>query len=137
MSLIDLSQAIQSIATSKLRTMLNTLGIVVGVAVTVIFVSTGESARQYVKEQVESVGFGANAMVIHPGKVDPPVEPSRLSFDDARKSIDTPTPTSTAAGRSTASSVSGSRGILRMKRRRASVQIRAPRFRRPDAAEPA
>jgi putative ABC transport system permease protein len=91
MSLIDLSQATQAISTAKLRTVLNTLGVVVGVAVTVIFVSAGESARQYVTNEVQSVGFGANAMVIHPGKIDPPVEPSRLSFDDAmaiRRDID-------------------------------------------------
>lgn len=70
---------------NRLRSLLTVLGVVIGVAIVILLVSMGESARQYVSEQVQSMGFGANVLVVHPGRIDPPVSASRLTYEDAQE----------------------------------------------------
>lgn len=79
----NINITVQTLAVNKLRSLLTMIGIAVGIAITIIFVSMGQSAQGFITGQIQSMGFGANAMVIHPGKMDPPIEPSKLTFDDA------------------------------------------------------
>jgi len=81
----NLKMAWDSIRSSRLRSFLSMLGVIVGVAVTVVLISVGESAKGFVTEQIESFGMGPNALVIHPGQIDPPVEPSKLTYEDVKK----------------------------------------------------
>jgi putative ABC transport system permease protein len=75
--------ALQLLNLNKGRSILTMVGITVGISITIIFVSMGQSAQGFITSQIESMGFGANAMVVHPGKMDPPVEPSKLTYEDA------------------------------------------------------
>jgi len=81
----NLEMAFEAIDTNKLRGSLMMLGVIVGVMVTIILISMGQSAKQYIADQIDSFGFGSNALVIHPGDMDPPVEPSKLTIEDARR----------------------------------------------------
>lgn len=60
------------------------LGVIIGVALVIVLVSLGESARTFVDEQMHGLGFGSNALIIHPGKMDPPIEASKLRYEDIR-----------------------------------------------------
>jgi putative ABC transport system permease protein len=81
----NVEMAFEAIDTNKLRGSLMMLGVVVGVMVTIILISMGQSAKQYIADQINSFGFGPNCLVIHPGDIDPPIEPSKLTFEDARR----------------------------------------------------
>jgi putative ABC transport system permease protein len=81
----NLNIAVQTLALNKLRSFLTMLGIAVGIGITIIFVSMGQSAQGFITNQIQSMGFGSNALVVHPGKMDPPIEPSKLTYDDAEQ----------------------------------------------------
>lgn len=80
----SLLSAIESLRANKLRSTLTMLGVIIGVAMVIMLVSLGEAAKIYVSQLMGGMGFGANALVIHPGKLDPPIEPSKMSTVDAR-----------------------------------------------------
>lgn len=77
--------ALEALAANRLRAGLTMLGVVIGVALVITLVSLGEAASAYVNQEVGGMGFGSNAMVIHPGKLDPPIEPSKLTLSDMRE----------------------------------------------------
>lgn len=79
------ASAVDSLAANKVRSGLTMLGVVIGVALVIILVSLGESAKTFVDDQMRGIGFGRNGMVIHPGKMDPPIEPSKLRLEDSRE----------------------------------------------------
>jgi putative ABC transport system permease protein len=81
----NLGIALQLLKLNKGRTILTMVGITVGISITIIFVSMGQSAKGFITGQIESMGFGTNAMVVHPGKMDPPIEPSKLTYNDAEQ----------------------------------------------------
>jgi putative ABC transport system permease protein len=80
-----LGSAFESLAANKVRSGLTMLGVVIGVALVIILVSLGESARLFVDDQMRGIGFGRNGLIIHPGKMDPPIEPSKLRLEDSRE----------------------------------------------------
>ncbi len=76
---------------NKLRTFLTMIGIVVGVTTVIVLVSLGEAVSGYVEGMLGGLGFGKNALSIHSGKVDPPIERSllRLSHvEDIQREVD-------------------------------------------------
>jgi len=75
----------ESLLANKVRSGLTMLGVVIGVALVIILVSLGEAARTFVDDQMKGMGFGSNALIIHPGKMDPPIEPSKMRFEDCRE----------------------------------------------------
>ncbi len=79
----NLTSALEALQVNRVRSMLTMSGIIIGVALVIILVSLGESAKLYVSDMLGGMGFGANALVLHPGKMDPPIEPSKLSYRDA------------------------------------------------------
>ncbi|MEW6284359.1 MAG: ABC transporter permease [Candidatus Eremiobacterota bacterium] len=81
----SLASALDSLRANKLRSALTMLGVIIGVGLVITLVSLGEAAKAYVNREVGSMGFGSNALVVHPGKMDPPIEPSRLSLSDSRE----------------------------------------------------
>lgn len=80
-----LTSALDSLAANKIRSGLTMLGVVIGVALVIILVSLGEAAKTFVNEEMKGLGFGNNALIIHPGKMDPPIEASKLRFEDAKE----------------------------------------------------
>ena len=80
-----LGSAFESLASNKIRSGLTMLGVVIGVALVIILVSLGESAKLFVDNQMRGIGFGRNGMIIHPGKMDPPIEPSKLRLEDSKE----------------------------------------------------
>ncbi|MBI4835276.1 MAG: ABC transporter permease [Planctomycetes bacterium] len=77
--------AVQTLLLNKFRSVLTMVGIAVGIGITIIFVSMGQSAQGFITAQIQSMGFGSNALVVHPGEMDPPIEPSKLTYDDAEQ----------------------------------------------------
>jgi ABC-type antimicrobial peptide transport system permease subunit len=67
MILIDAKIAIKSLRSTKLRTALTMLGIVIGVASVTMVLSLGEGAKQKVREQVSFLG--PDLLTVRPGKV--------------------------------------------------------------------
>ncbi|MBT9584163.1 ABC transporter permease [bacterium] len=80
-----IGSAFESLAANKVRSGLTMLGVVIGVALVIILVSLGESARLFVDDQMRGIGFGRNGLIIHPGRMDPPIEPSKLRLEDSRE----------------------------------------------------
>lgn len=80
-----LTSAWESLLANKVRSGLTMLGVVIGVALVIVLVSLGEAAETFVSSQMSGMGFGSNALIIHPGKMDPPVEPSKLRYEDCRE----------------------------------------------------
>ena len=69
--------ALEAIAANKGRSVLTTLGVIIGVASVVVLVSLGDGVRSYLGEQF--AGLGANLIVIQPGHTEtsgfgPPLE---------------------------------------------------------------
>ncbi len=86
MDLIEsLYSALESLRSNRMRSTLTMLGVIIGVAMVIVLVSLGEAAKLYVNNQMGGMGFGSNALVVHPGKLDPPIEPSKLTMADARE----------------------------------------------------
>jgi putative ABC transport system permease protein len=81
----NLGIALQTLSLNKTRSILTMMGITVGISITIIFVSMGQSAQGFIIGKIKSMGFGSNALIIHPGKMDPPIEPSKLTYDDAEQ----------------------------------------------------
>ncbi len=60
-----LKVAIKSIMKARMRSLLTTLGIIIGVSAVVVMVAIGDGAQQQVKEQIASLG--SNLIIITPG----------------------------------------------------------------------
>ncbi|MBU0630128.1 MAG: ABC transporter permease [Candidatus Margulisbacteria bacterium] len=63
-----LKLASQSLLANKLRTILTTMGVVIGVAAVITLVSMGEGAKSYVLNQISGWGVGSNSITIQPGE---------------------------------------------------------------------
>jgi len=75
--------AIQSLVGNKLRTMLTTAGVIIGVAAVITLVSMGEGAKTYVLDQVRGWGIGSNTLSVNPGKDDGHIPEITLTIEDA------------------------------------------------------
>ena len=83
-NLIDpLTIAYNSITANKLRSVLTTLGVIIGVAAVITLVSMGEGAKSYILNQVRGWGVGSNTMVINPGKEDGHIPELTMTYEDA------------------------------------------------------
>jgi len=80
----NVDMAFAALGASRFRTGLAVLGVTLGVGITILLVSIGQSAKVFVADKIRAVGFGSNVLVIHPGEIDPPVEPSKLTYEDAK-----------------------------------------------------
>ncbi|MCE1188215.1 MAG: ABC transporter permease [Ignavibacteria bacterium] len=60
-----LMAAVKSILKSRMRSLLTTLGIIIGVAAVIVMVSIGAGAQQQVEQQIASLG--SNLLIIFPG----------------------------------------------------------------------
>ena len=74
--------ALQSLIGSKLRTLLTTLGVVIGIASVITLVSMGEGAKSYILDQVRGWGMGANSLTLHPGKDEIAMPELTLTYAD-------------------------------------------------------
>lgn len=74
--------AFKSLLLNKLRSILTTLGVIIGVAAVITLVSMGEGAKSYILSQIGSWGMGANSLIIHPGTEDISVPELTLTYQD-------------------------------------------------------
>lgn len=74
--------ASSSIIANKLRSLLTTLGVIIGVTAVIMLVSMGEGSKSYILGQIGSWGVGANSLVIHPGKEEVGVPELTLTYGD-------------------------------------------------------
>lgn len=74
--------AYTSILSNKLRSLLTTLGVIIGVAAVITLVSMGEGAKSYILGQIGSWGLGANSLTIHPGKEEVALPQLTLTYGD-------------------------------------------------------
>lgn len=86
MNLVEsLRVALGSLATSKMRSALTMLGIVIGVAAVITLVSLGQGVQKMVTEEIK--GAGANLLFIFPGGFENQsafTAPPSLTYDDAQ-----------------------------------------------------
>lgn len=75
--------ALQSIYSHRLRSILTTLGVVIGVAAVITMVSMGEGAKFYVLNQVRGWGVGPNSITLSPGEDDGGIPELTLTYADA------------------------------------------------------
>jgi putative ABC transport system permease protein len=74
--------AFQSLLSNKVRSILTTLGVIIGVAAVITLVSMGEGAKSYILNQVRGWGMGANSLEIHPGKAETTIPEFSLTYSD-------------------------------------------------------
>ncbi|MFA6432009.1 MAG: ABC transporter permease, partial [Candidatus Margulisiibacteriota bacterium] len=74
--------ALKSILSNKLRSILTTMGVVIGVSAVITLVSMGEGAKSYVLNQVKGWGMGANSLEIHPGKEEMAMPELTITYED-------------------------------------------------------
>lgn len=79
--------AINSLAANKLRSILTTLGIIIGVFAIILLVSLGTGLQAYITNQISSLG--SNLIFVIPGRVGGPRQPggvltNKLLLSDAR-----------------------------------------------------
>ena len=60
--------ALDALTSSKLRSFLTMLGVVIGVTAVILLVSIGEGAKRYVEDQFESLG--TNVIILLPGRTE-------------------------------------------------------------------
>jgi len=76
--------AYNSILSNRLRSLLTTMGVIIGVAAVITLVSMGEGAKSYILTQIGSWGEGANSILIHPGKENSHTLELSLTYEDAQ-----------------------------------------------------
>ena len=79
-----LKLANQSLFSNKLRTVLTTMGVVIGVAAVITLVSMGEGAKSYIMNQVGSWGVGSNSITIQPGNENSHSIEMTMTYEDAQ-----------------------------------------------------
>lgn len=84
-SLVDpLRIAFNSLLSNRLRSLLTTLGVIIGVAAVITLVSMGEGAKSYILNQIGSWGVGSNSITIQPGNEENMSMPElTLTYEDA------------------------------------------------------
>ena len=75
--------AFKSLTSNKLRSILTTLGVIIGVAAVITLVSMGEGAKSYILNQIGSWGVGSNSLTINPGSGDVSVPELTLTYEDS------------------------------------------------------
>lgn len=79
--------AIDAIIANKLRSVLTTLGVIIGVSAVVLLVSIGQGAKNYVTQEIR--GWGSNLLFVMPGEVGfgsgEPSFTNKLRVEHARK----------------------------------------------------
>ena len=84
MNLIEpLKLALKSLLSNKLRSVLTTLGVIIGVAAVITLVSMGEGAKGYILNQIGAWGVGANSLTIHPGEENAHMVELTLTYEDS------------------------------------------------------
>ncbi len=88
----NLRLAMRALASNKMRTALTMLGIIIGVAVTILVVAIGQGASANVKATIDSLG--TNLLLIRPGprriqltaagRANPNVSSNKLTLQDAK-----------------------------------------------------
>ena len=85
-----ISTALLSIRQNKVRSLLTTLGVIIGVMSVILLISFGEAAQTYVEN--EFAGMGSNILIVTPGKQEttgmlPIVAGSfhKLTFENAKE----------------------------------------------------
>ena len=76
--------ALQSLLSNKFRSILTTLGVIIGVAAVITLVSMGEGAKSYILNQIGSCGVGSNSITVQPGTGDAAVPELTLTYEDAQ-----------------------------------------------------
>ncbi|MFA6549024.1 MAG: ABC transporter permease [Candidatus Margulisiibacteriota bacterium] len=76
--------AYSSLLSNRLRSLLTTLGVIIGVAAVITLVSMGEGAKSYIMNQVSSWGVGANSITINPGEENSHAIEMSLTYADAQ-----------------------------------------------------
>lgn len=74
--------AFRSLATTRLRSALTMLGVVIGITAVITLVAMGEAAKLYVNSQIQGWGVGTNTLQVAPGKSGVPVEAGKLTYRD-------------------------------------------------------
>jgi len=75
--------AFSSLLSNRLRSLLTTLGVIIGVAAVITLVSMGEGAKSYILTQIGSWGVGSNSITINPGEEDNTSMPElTLTYED-------------------------------------------------------
>ena len=74
--------ALGSLLSNKLRSLLTTLGVIIGVAAVITLVSMGEGAKSYIMNQVGSWGLGANSITIQSGADNAAIPELSLTYGD-------------------------------------------------------
>ncbi|HTY12834.1 MAG TPA: ABC transporter permease, partial [Candidatus Omnitrophota bacterium] len=74
--------AIGSLFSNKLRSILTTMGVIIGVAAVITLVSMGEGAKNYILTQIGSWGMGANSLLVHPGAEGSMVPTLSITYED-------------------------------------------------------
>ena len=64
-SLDGLLDALRSLRSNKMRSVLTTLGIIIGVGAVIVMVSVGNGAKEQINAMIERLG--ANVMMVRPG----------------------------------------------------------------------
>lgn len=104
MDLIELIRSsLRAIRTNKIRSVLTTLGIIIGVASVILLVSIGNGLQAFVTKQFQDLG--SNILFIAPGKVNissgggPPISAeAKFTFDDVRDIANLGAPITSAFG---------------------------------------
>ena len=89
MSFLELIRvALTSFVANKLRSLLTTLGVVIGVLAVILLVALGDGARMYLENMF--AGMGSNLIIVRPGKretkgMGPPMNTTyKITLEDAR-----------------------------------------------------
>lgn len=74
--------ALSSLISNRVRSLLTTLGVIIGVAAVITLVSMGEGAKSYIINQVRGWGMGPNSLEIHPGKEEMALPELTITYED-------------------------------------------------------
>jgi putative ABC transport system permease protein len=74
--------AFNSLLSNRIRSLLTTLGVIIGVAAVITLVSMGEGAKSYIMNQIGSWGVGSNSITVQPGKENSHTMQLTLTYED-------------------------------------------------------
>lgn len=75
--------ALNSLLSNRLRSLLTTLGVIIGVAAVITLVSMGEGAKSYILTQIGSWGLGSNSITVQPGVEETTMPELTMTLEDA------------------------------------------------------
>ena len=119
-----------AIAAHRLRSILTTLGILIGISSVILLTSIGEGTRKYVNESFSQ--FGTNLMAINPGKIATSGSPGALAGTTRKITIDDAEALARIPGVETAMPVSFGMGRVEWGERGRSVFIVGVTSQAPD-----